>query len=741
MNTNTVKAVQILKDKGLVDDDMRGILLIQDCVLMEKYTGKTFAYTLYNYNTGEKIYIGHCKKQAGKAALNHILPKLLEQRILGITIPKGEDLIRYIFENVFASYGYTVRAQQIDLALKMFRAMKKREILMADVAVGFGKTHAYLVAGIVYHLETKYIHKPIVISTSSKELQRAIIEEYLPDISKMLLEYGIIDEAVSAVLRKGKYNYICHNRLTTYLDRLSADKKIDSQYEVLKRIKEDKKIDLDKAYGISRYDRNRICINDTVCRECNGFYCPYQMFMHKVLEEDYMFQICNHNYFTMDAMHKTLKRKPLLPEYKAVIIDEAHKLNQAAVQTYSTVIDFQPIEAYIKDWSARKTDSKSNKIISNLYKDIENTCVEIKKALFEQVAFHEGILKYTVKITSEIRSKLLHLGGNLILANRMLSRYRNFSLRQLLNTAKNIDRFLETNCITYIENVGKKYVLVGVPKDISMLTKRDLFSGIHGIVMTSGTMAIDHDFEYIKRLLGLDITARKMSYIIKDSPFNYMDHSLIYTSHRTVYPNYKNERYVKDLAGEIDKLIRTSYGHSLVLFTSYTAMRAVYEILRKKEYHFPIFKTNKGNGHAITSFKNSKNAVLLGCGSLWEGMNFEGDMLSHLIITKLPFLIPGPITEYKRSELNSDDAYKKQILIPQMLLKLKQGHGRAIRTITDTAVISILDCRVNTHYKKPVLNALPKCEVTSDIATVKQFFKDKKTDDYWRNEYDSVTFS
>ena len=742
LNTNTAKAVQILRTMQLIDDDAKGVLILKDCVLIENYTGKTFAYTFYNYNTGEKKYIGHCKQPADEAALNKVLPKLMEQVILGTTIPEGADLIRYIFENVFSSYGYAVRVQQIDLSVKMYRAMREREILLSDVAVGFGKTHAYLVAGIVYHLETQTKRKPIIVSTSSKELQRAIMEEYLPEISKMLLEHGIIDRNISAILRKGKHNYICHKRLATYLNRLKTDKKNQNQYEALKRIRDHKEIDLDKAYGISRYDRNRICVNDTVCKECSAVTCPYKTYMQKALKDVFVLQICNHNYYTMDAKNKSVGRKPLLPDHKAVIIDEAHKLDQAAVQTYRTLVDFDQIEAFVKDRSAKDTNSKQNKRIFSLCKEIEKTCWEIKKSLYAQVDFLEDTSKYSVKISNNVRGKLRNLGTSLLLANRMLVKNKNFSLQQLRYIAKSISRLLETDCITYIEKVGRRYVLVGVPKEINTLIKRDLFSGDCGIVLTSGTLAIDNDFEYIKGLLGLNRTARKMSYVVKPSPFNYMDKSLIYTSDRTIYPNYENELYIKSLANEIDILVKASCGHSLVLFTSYTAMRAVYELLRKREYPFSIFKTSKGNGHALSQFKKSKNAVLFGCGAMWEGMNFEGDILSHLIITKLPFLIPDPITEHKRIELNNDDEYRQQILLPQMLLKLKQGHGRAIRTNSDTAVISILDCRVNKSYMKPVMNALPKCKYTSEIEDIKRFFREKKSDEYFgRDEHDSTAFS
>jgi len=736
LNTHTEKAVQILKARRLIDGNAKGVLLIKDCVLVESYTGKTFAYTLYNYNSGEKRYIGHRNTPANSFVLDVISSKLSKQAIFGTTIPKGENLIRYIFRSVFPCYGYAERTEQIDLSAKMYRAMKNSEILMSDVAVGFGKTHAYLVAGIVYHLESLTgLHMPIVVSTSSKELQRAIMDDYLPDISKMLLEHGIIDREIKAVLRKGKENYICDERLTTYLSRLKKETKNPGQYDALRRIKAAREIDLDKAAGISRYDRNRINVSDNVCKTCHRYYCPYRVFMRKVFEEDYVFQVCNHNYYTMDAKNKSLSRKPLLPEYKAVIIDEAHKLDQAAVQTHSIVIDFEQIISLVKTRKAKQANSNQGKQTTRLCKDIEGLSTTVFKAICDPVILCEDTKKYSVRITHAEKKQLLDLSTKLMQASQMLA----VSSRSLLYLAKNIIRLLDTQQITYIECVGKKRVLVGVPTDIHTLIKKDLFSGNTGVVMTSGTMAVDDDFGYIKGLLGLNNTSRKLSYVVKPSPFDYMEHSLIFTSPRTIYPNYENELYIKTLATEIDRLILVSYGHALVLFTSYTAMRAVYERLRNKDYPFPIFKTNKGSGQAIIDFRKNDNAVLLGCGPLWEGMNFEGDRLSHLIMTKLPFLIPDPITEHRRAELGSDGEYRRQILIPQMLLKLKQGHGRAIRTELDTAVISILDCRVNTHYMAYVKNTLPECRYTSDINNVERFFREKKSSDYFgRKENDTI---
>jgi ATP-dependent DNA helicase DinG len=738
LNTHTQKAMEILKARTSINGSAKGVALVKDCVLLENDTGKTYTYTLYNFNSGEKQYIGHRKTPVTPFILEALLPKLLRQKIVGTTIPEGEDLIRYIFHSVFPRYGYVIRDEQIDLAVKMYRGMRNREILMSDVAVGFGKTHAYLVAGIVYHIELQTgLHMPIIVSTSSKELQRTIMDDYLPEISNMLLEHGIIDRKIKAVLRKGKDNYICDERLTTYLCRLRKEKKHPDQYDALRHIQTSRIIDLDRAAGISRYDRNRICVNENVCKTCRHTFCPYRAFIRRALEDHFVFQVCNHNYYTMDAKLKAHGRRPLLPEYKAVIIDEAHKLDQAAVQTYSTVIDFEQIISQVKERRPKKINSNLNKQIFRLYKDIEVLSSVVFKTICSRIKFCKDTSKYSVWLTRTEKKQLLNLSGKLMQASRTLATLS----RQLSYMAKNIIRILNTQQIMYIECVGKKRVLVGVPTDVHTLIKGDLFSNNTGVVMTSGTMAANNDFGYIRGLLGLNMTKRKLSYVVKPSPFNYMENSLVFTSISTVYPNYENEIYIKTLAAEIDRLIRVSHGHALVLFTSYGAMRAVWAALRKKEYPFVLLKTNKGSGQAIADFKQSGNAVLFGCGPLWEGMNFEGDRLSHLIITKLPFLIPDPITEHKRTELGSDAEYRKQILIPQMLLKLKQGHGRAIRTELDTAVISILDCRANTHYMACVKNALPDCQYTSDIEDVAQFFREKKTEDYWRNEYDSVTFS
>ena len=142
---------------------------------------------------------------------------------------------------------------------------------------------------------------------------------------------------------------------------------------------------------------------------------------------------------------------------------------------------------------------------------------------------------------------------------------------------------------------------------------------------------------------------------------------------------------------------------------------------------------------AIRKFKESgrrpsgSNGVLFASGALWEGIDIPGDALSMLIIVKLPFSVPDPIGEYERSLCGDMDIYIKRVVVPDMLVKLKQGDGRLIRTETDSGVVALLDyrARIGGPYREQALRALPSRPITSDIAAVAAFLRKKKTPEFF----------
>ena len=148
---------------------------------------------------------------------------------------------------------------------------------------------------------------------------------------------------------------------------------------------------------------------------------------------------------------------------------------------------------------------------------------------------------------------------------------------------------------------------------------------------------------------------------------------------------------------------------------------------------FPMFRMDKGGIREIEKFKRSGNGILFAAGAMWEGVDIPGDALSMLIIVKLPFPVPDPIGEYEQTLYADMAAYKEFVINPEMLIKLKQGDGRLIRTEKDSGVVVILDCRVSVGgpYRNIVLETLPHRWVTNSIEDVEKFYLNMKEPKYF----------
>ena len=177
----------------------------------------------------------------------------------------------------------------------------------------------------------------------------------------------------------------------------------------------------------------------------------------------------------------------------------------------------------------------------------------------------------------------------------------------------------------------------------------------------------------------------------KISPFNYDEHALIYYTENMPHPSKERNKFIAQGVEEIKQILEISKGKALILF---------------KE------------------FKRDVNSVLLGTGAYWEGISVEGTALSNLIIFRLPFPVPEPIIDYK---IKAADNGLMEVLVPEMIIKLKQGIGRLIRSDKDFGIVSIIDSRVgensNALYKSVIWESLPIKNRTSDINEVAEFYK------------------
>ena len=243
-----------------------------------------------------------------------------------------------IFRELLPEAGLHVREEQIRLCHEMLDALMKNEITLCDAGVGIGKTYAYLTACILMRkysvLHSGYSgcdRRPVVVSTSSIALQKAIIEEYVPFLSDVLLKADLLQGELKAVVRKGKEHFVCDYRLAQRLEAVRDKNKNQAQMEALKSLRHN--FDLDSVHNLSGFDRRLVCVPKFCPRECPGKAgCRYQKYLDVSKKEEVFIQICNHNYLLADAMHRMNEYRPLLADYRALVVDEAHKLPEAASQ-------------------------------------------------------------------------------------------------------------------------------------------------------------------------------------------------------------------------------------------------------------------------------------------------------------------------------------------------------------------------------------------------------------------------
>lgn len=264
---------------------------------------------------------------------------------------------------------------------------------------------------------------------------------------------------------------------------------------------------------------------------------------------------------------------------------------------------------------------------------------------------------------------------------------------------------------------GSRLTLKRTPIDITALIE-PLFAAQNAVIMTSATLTSGkQEFNRIKNQLGLQNNQRAKQ-LIEPSPFPAKNLEIHLFSRLIDAPAHnvsaeKQEDYWQQQTRLCEYYIKLHYGRALVLCRSRLQMETLYKRLT------PILETLgvnhfKQDEHAnikqqIAQFIEDETSVLFGVETCWEGIDAKGDTLKTLIITKIPFAPPHPVTEARIKQLNNPkkDGFN-QIILPEMLLRIKQGAGRLIRTATDTGTLAILDTRTMTkRYSHNIKQVLP----------------------------------
>ena len=639
-----------------------------------------------------------------------------------------------IFRVLLPEQGLAVREEQIRLCHEMLDTLLGERIALCDAGVGIGKTYAYLVACVLMRkysilMERNSLPKqhPVVVSTSSIALQKAILSEYVPFLSRVLVEQGIIQTPLRAVVRKGKEHFVCDNRLEQRIEAIRHKQKNAVQREALLSLR--KHYDMDTVKDLSGFDRRLVCVPKFCPRECPGRQmCRYQRYLEESKKQDVFLQICNHNYLLADAFHRREEYKPLLADYRALVVDEAHKLPEAARQMFGKNLCMDDIReiAYYLEREHQNVEARTLK--TGMY--------SIFTIIRESHMFSHGI-KENFQLTGECE---FCLWEGIQMIERMMEQLKGVVPKWVLNRLQEakevLECFLQKNSkyVLHLRMDKEKIpVLCAASREIPQLLREMLWDREQALsaILTSGTLKAGKGFARTLQITGLEGRTDVQSYVA-ESPFAYEENCLLYLPKTLRKCKRGSREEVEMVAGQIHSLICSTYGHTLVLFTSYTLMGSVYQILRDG-IPFPMVEVWRHSQEEILRFKTMENAVLFAAGSCWEGVDFPGDMVSSLIIVKLPFAVPDPISEAEKETYESLEDYIQAIIVPDMQKKLRQGFGRAIRTETDTCVVSILDFRAvkGGKYHEDVMCALPPCQMAEELREVQDFIRSRKGVEYY----------
>ena len=621
--------------------------------------------------------------------------------------------IDHIFKNLFPAQAMPERPEQIALSHRMLDAMLGGGIALCDAGTGIGKTYAYLVAGTVF--SRFRAASPILISTSSIALQAAIRDEYLPFLSNLLMADGMIAQPIQAVIRKGKGHYVCDERLERRLGQLDLSKKNWRAGAALLTLRNE--LDMDEAAHLSGYDRERVCVPQTC--DCQRESCRYLLFLERCDTGLFLFQICNHNLLLADAIHRSSGRRPILPDTSALVIDEAHKLPDAARQMFGVTLGVEDIRALSHSLRAERF-----LLAAELWHDAAAPLVRKLSRPAEEGRTFDTYARLLA--APERKLKVIH--------RQLKDLLTRGTRRQVENLTKTVSLFRRDHdgMVLYAMDDGQGgTMLCATISDLTAQLRQTLWRQERPAILTSATLAVGEDFRRFKEETGLLADSRVME-SVSLSPFDYEKNCLLYLPQHP--PHQKAADYYNQLAGEIAALLKAAQGHALVLFTSYAAMSAVKERLTRKELDWPLFILGRNPAHTTEHFKAKPGSVLLATGAAWEGFDFPGDCVSLLIIPRLPFAVPDALKEKERENHPSLRLFIRAVVVPEMQIKLKQGFGRAIRTETDTCVVAILDERAaqGKRYFADMLAALPEMPITGSLEDVARFIQTVKGSDYFR---------
>jgi ATP-dependent DNA helicase DinG len=632
---------------------------------------------------------------------------------------------------------YEHRPGQLAMAQAVAEALDQRHHLLVEAGTGIGKTLAYLIPAIA-------TGRRVIVSTGTKNLQEQIYYKDIPFLQ------AILPRKFKATFLKGRSNYVCLNRLkraesSPVLDGLEEMDYFDLVNKWAYESQTGDRAELtelpEKVSFWRHIDaRSDICVG----QKCPSFEsCFITKARQAALESDVV--IVNHALFFADLALRDKEWGQVLPDYSAVIFDEAHQLEDIAAQYFGASVSSYQIDDLLGDISRLVlTDVDASREITRATARVSTMADNFWLSFSgpssrSSASFDEGrsVLRQDMFVRKHRNGEYEATPAGECYGALKAAMERLKAALQVVKSAppemeamlRRVEQILfdlefivgadDELFVYWLERRGRGVFLQATPIDASGILNDRLFSQVETVVLTSATLTSAGSFDFIRSRLGVDQAAE----LIAESNYDYQQQSLLYLPPKM--PDPRDAGFQQAAANEIAGILNASRGRAFVLCTSYSQMKALREMVEFK-VDFPILMQGEGSRSGVLDkFRSTPNAVLFATSSFWQGVDVRGEALSCVIIDKLPFAVPSdPVIGARQRYIdshggNSFNGYS----VPSAIITLKQGLGRLIRSATDRGVLSILDPRIVTKgYGQQFLKSLPPARLTRKIEDVERFF-------------------
>lgn len=655
------------------------------------------------------------------------------------------QLVRAVFSEagaLCAALKLEHRPEQAQMASAVAAALFKDEPLLFEAGTGVGKSLAYLLPGLIHATDQG---RQLIVSTNTISLQEQIETKDLPICRRVfksdpaLARYAGFRSAVLV----GKSNYLCTTRLGHALaDRASLF--ADADYEELQRIAAwAETTDSGLRHDLKPPPRpdvwDVINADSSACsrKHCDGEKCFYQRARARmrtaqviIVNHALLFALINAGGAQAHGASRDT-RGVLFPD-DFVVLDEAHTVPEVATNNFGLSLSSYGVDRALKYlFNPRTKRGLFRKHGGPEAQQLVVDALDAAKQFFDFIATRLLDQRAIIRIRDQGVAEPM-LDGPLGALHRRLAK-----LADKLEDGRERDELLEqgqrikglqagvTEWLTlgdkghvyWTERSGRKQTIVtlrSAPIDVAPELRKHLFGCNTSVVCTSATLAMGGSIEPLAARIGADqapATAVK-------SPFDFERHMRVFVATDVPLPTPKEARLsLETLIDYIGFCTAQVHGGSLVLFTSYTDMRAVAQALepvfQKAGRPFLMQGADLSRTELARQMRTLGNAVLFGTDSFWTGVDVPGKALSQVIVTRLPFDPPThPITEARCEHIRDGGGNPfNDLTLPDALIKFRQGVGRLIRNKTDRGVVTILDSRVLAKtYGREFLASLPKAD-------------------------------